>query len=51
MIYLIYSKSFCKYHNVPPPSTTIKEKKDTVEKIEPNFPAISRYDIKFQEQN
>jgi hypothetical protein len=24
MIYLIYSKNFCKCHNVPPLSTTIK---------------------------
>jgi hypothetical protein len=24
MIYLIYCKNFCKCHNVPPPSTTIK---------------------------
>jgi hypothetical protein len=24
MLYLIYSKNFCKCHNVPPPSTTIK---------------------------
>jgi hypothetical protein len=23
-----HCKNFCKYHNVPPPSTTIKEKKD-----------------------
>jgi hypothetical protein len=27
MIYLIYCKNFCKYHNVPPPSTTIKKLK------------------------
>jgi hypothetical protein len=27
MIYLIHYKNFCKCHNVPPPSTTIKEKK------------------------
>jgi hypothetical protein len=26
MIYLIYFENFCKCHNVPPPSTTIKEK-------------------------
>jgi hypothetical protein len=26
MIYLIYCKNFCKCHNVPPPSTTIKHK-------------------------
>jgi hypothetical protein len=26
MIYLIHSKNFCKCHNVPPPSTTVKEK-------------------------
>jgi hypothetical protein len=25
MIYLIYYKNFCKYHNVSPPSTTIKK--------------------------
>jgi hypothetical protein len=25
MIYLIYSKNFCKCCNVPPPSTTIKK--------------------------
>jgi hypothetical protein len=24
IIYLIYCKNFCKCHNVPPPSTTIK---------------------------
>jgi hypothetical protein len=24
--YLIYCKNFCKCHNVPPPSTTIKNK-------------------------
>jgi hypothetical protein len=27
MIYLIYCKNFCKCHNVPPPSTTIKKGK------------------------
>jgi hypothetical protein len=27
MIYLIYCKNFCKCHNVPPSSTTIKELK------------------------
>jgi hypothetical protein len=27
IIYLIYCKNFCKYHNVPPPNRTIKEKK------------------------
>jgi hypothetical protein len=27
MIYLIHFKNFCKCHNVPSPSTTIKEKK------------------------
>jgi hypothetical protein len=27
MIYSIYYKNLCKYHNVPPPSTTIKGKK------------------------
>jgi hypothetical protein len=32
MIYLIHCKNFCKCHNVPPPSTTIKKKKNT-EKI------------------
>jgi hypothetical protein len=26
MIYLIQCKNFCKCHNVPPPSTTIKNK-------------------------
>jgi hypothetical protein len=26
MIYLIYCMKFCKCHNVPPPSTTIKKK-------------------------
>jgi hypothetical protein len=26
MIYLIYCKNFCKCHNVPPPSTIIKNK-------------------------
>jgi hypothetical protein len=26
MIYLIHCKNFCKCHNVPQPSTTIKEK-------------------------
>jgi hypothetical protein len=26
MIYLIHCKSLCKWYNVPPPSTTIKEK-------------------------
>jgi hypothetical protein len=25
MIYLIYCKNFCKCHNVPPPSTTMKK--------------------------
>jgi hypothetical protein len=28
MIYLIHCKNFCKCHNVPPPRTTIKEKKE-----------------------
>jgi hypothetical protein len=27
MTYLIHCKNQCKCHNVPPPSTTIKEKK------------------------
>jgi hypothetical protein len=27
MTYLIYCKNFCKSHNVPTPSTTIKKKK------------------------
>jgi hypothetical protein len=27
VIYLIHCKNLCKCHNVPPPSTTIKEKK------------------------
>jgi hypothetical protein len=27
MIYFIYCKNFCKCHNVPPPSTTIKKRK------------------------
>jgi hypothetical protein len=27
MIYLIHCKNLCKCHNVPPPSTIIKEKK------------------------
>jgi hypothetical protein len=27
MIYLIYCKNFYKFHNVPPPSTTIKKDK------------------------
>jgi hypothetical protein len=26
MIYLIYSKNFCKCHDVPPSSTTIRKK-------------------------
>jgi hypothetical protein len=26
-IYLMYCKNFCKYHNVPRPSTTIKKSK------------------------
>jgi hypothetical protein len=26
IVYLIYCKNFCKCHNVPPPSTTIKKK-------------------------
>jgi hypothetical protein len=26
MIYLIYCKNFCKWHNIPPPRTTIKNK-------------------------
>jgi hypothetical protein len=25
IIYLIYCKNFYKYHNIPPPSTTIKK--------------------------
>jgi galactitol-specific phosphotransferase system IIB component len=25
MVYFIYCKNFCKYHNVPPPSTTIEK--------------------------
>jgi hypothetical protein len=25
MIYMMYYKNFCKYHNVPPPSTIIKK--------------------------
>jgi hypothetical protein len=28
MIYLIHCKNFCKCHNVPPPGTTIKIKKE-----------------------
>jgi hypothetical protein len=28
MIYLIQCKNLCKCHNVPPPSTTIKKKKE-----------------------
>jgi hypothetical protein len=27
MIYLIHCKNICKWHNVPPPSTTIKKKR------------------------
>jgi hypothetical protein len=27
MIHLMHCKNFCKCHNVPPPSTTIKRKK------------------------
>jgi hypothetical protein len=27
MIYLIYCKKFCKCHNIPSPSTTVKKKK------------------------
>jgi hypothetical protein len=27
-IYLIHYKNFCKCHNAPPPSTTIKRKKE-----------------------
>jgi hypothetical protein len=34
MIYLIYCKNFCKCHNVPPPSTTIKKSKNKKEKGE-----------------
>jgi hypothetical protein len=26
MLYLIHCKKFCKFHSVPPPSTTIKKK-------------------------
>jgi hypothetical protein len=26
--YLIYCKNFCKCHNIPPSSTTVKKKKD-----------------------
>jgi hypothetical protein len=29
MIYLIHCMNLCKCHNVPPPSTTIKGKKET----------------------
>jgi hypothetical protein len=32
MIYLIHGKNLCKCHNVPPPSTTIKEKKKKTHK-------------------
>jgi hypothetical protein len=32
MIYLIHRKNLCKCHNVPPPITTIKEKKVAAEK-------------------
>jgi hypothetical protein len=31
MIYLIYCKNFCKCHNVPPSSTTIKKKEKIME--------------------
>jgi hypothetical protein len=29
MIYLIFCKNICKCHNVPPPRTAIKKKKNT----------------------
>jgi hypothetical protein len=38
MIYLIYSKNFCKYHNVPPSSTAIKIKNNEyVENLKINW--------------
>jgi hypothetical protein len=32
MIHLIHCKNLCKCHNVPPPSTTIKRKNETLKK-------------------
>jgi hypothetical protein len=33
MVYLIHCNNLCKCHNVPPPITTIKEKKEPAGKI------------------
>jgi hypothetical protein len=33
MIYLIHHKNICECHNVPPPSTAIKKKKERFSKV------------------
>jgi hypothetical protein len=43
MIYFLHCKNFCKFHNVPPPSTTIKEKEKMGEQAQLLISDFNKY--------
>jgi hypothetical protein len=47
IIYLIHCKNFCEYHKVPPPSTTINEKKNKIKQKKSRSWSESEKSLKF----